>query len=152
MPRSFHVGNMGRLQRFAERLSLRSDGRRISARTRSGQRANSYAPSISANGNRDRFQSDANNLVAEGTSGVSDSSTARPTDAGGALVAFDTYSGQQGLAGPRRRAFAERLHLGQRQLRGILSSASNLIDATPTVSDSSVADAASISQPTDASA
>ena len=60
---------------------------------------NSYAPSISAGGLAVAFESEANNFVAGGTSGVTDLFYSRAYDAGQGQVAFDTYLVSVGLAG-----------------------------------------------------
>jgi len=106
---------------------------------------NSYAPSISADGIALAFQSDANNLVAEGTSGVSDLFYSEAYDAGGGTVAFDTYLVSRGLGGAAPNGASQNASIsGNGSYVAFLSSASNLIDGdTNGVSDIFVADAAS---------
>lgn len=112
---------------------------------------NSYAPSISSDGIAIAFQSDANNLVGEGTSGVADLFYSEAYDAGGGAVAFNTYLVSKGLGGAAPDGASQNASIsGNGRYVAFLSSASNLIDGdTNSVADIFVADSADLfaSQP-----
>jgi Tol biopolymer transport system component len=104
---------------------------------------NSYAPSVSEGGVAVAFQSEANDLVATGTSGVTDLFYSAAYDAGGGAVAFDTYLVSRGLLGAAPNAASQYASIsGNGRYVAFLSYASNLIaDDTNSAPDVFVGDA-----------
>jgi Tol biopolymer transport system component len=89
---------------------------------------NSYAPSVSEGGLAVAFQSEANDLVAGGTSGVTDLFYSAAYDAGGGAVAFDTYLVSRGLLGVAPNGASQYASIsGNGRYVAFLSYASNLI-------------------------
>jgi Tol biopolymer transport system component len=64
-----------------------------------GVSGNSYAPSVAEGGTAVAFESDANNIVADGTSGLTDLFYGQAYDAGQGQVAFTTELVSKGLLG-----------------------------------------------------
>jgi Tol biopolymer transport system component len=112
---------------------------------------NSYAPSISAGGFALAFQSEANDLVVEGTSGLTDLFYSAAYDAGGGAVAFNTYLVSKGLGGAAPNGASQNASISGNGLYvAFLSHASNLIgDDTNGAPDIFVGDATNLfaSQP-----
>jgi hypothetical protein len=89
---------------------------------------NSYAPSVSEGGLAVAFQSEANDLVATGTSGFTDLFYSAAYDAGGGAVAFDTHLVSRGLLGAAPNAASQYASIsGNGRYVAFLSYASNLI-------------------------
>jgi MYXO-CTERM domain-containing protein len=107
---------------------------------------NSYAPSISADGVAIAFQSDANNLVGDGTSGVTDLFYSEAYDAGQGEVAFNTYLVSRGLGGAAPNGASQYASIsGSGRYVAFLSYASNLINGDTNASpDIFVGDAANL--------
>lgn len=89
---------------------------------------NSYAPSVSEGGVALAFQSEANDLVAGGTSGFTDLFYSAAYDAGGGAVAFDTHLVSRGWGGAAPNGASQNASIsGDGIYVAFLSHASNLI-------------------------
>jgi Tol biopolymer transport system component len=107
---------------------------------------NSTAPSVSDGGFALAFQSEANDLVGGGTSGVTDLFYSEAYDAGQGEIAFSTYLVSKGLAGAAPNGASQNASIsGNGRYVAFLSHASNLIAGdTNGAPDIFVADAADL--------
>jgi Tol biopolymer transport system component len=93
-----------------------------------GLGGNSYAPSVSEGGGAVAFNSDANNMVSGGTSGVSDLFYSEAFDAGGGQIGFATYLVSKGLGGASPNGASQNASVSaDGRYVAFLSYASNLI-------------------------